>query len=408
MKLTCLIILAFILLSGSAICQTAVPVSTPDAQVKPQNEALDLIRRFQDPRHLNMLQSAMWTVGHDYADFKHMQEILESFGGYMDAIQKSAAGDSGPLDALGGMRSFKEKRGEWLKDGDQAIRAFAAIIIGISGDREKVPQLVGILKRKDSEDRFSRIYDKGRAAIALGLLGAVEYKPDILVLLKSKNRYDRTGAITALTLLGAKENAREVVAILADPDLRFEDDASPIYFLTETGTAKDFKKELSASMLTPFGTETSKAAMYTLVHLGAKEYAPQIAKLLNDEFKKGDAAKALALLGAKEYTTRIGLMLNDKNQLVQEDAALALGLLGAKKYAPKLAVLMENKKNLAHRHAAAAIILMNATAYSARASAILAGAQIETIYLGLNSFHPLVEEEVARLIEKVKAGGKGP
>jgi HEAT repeat protein len=233
----------------------------------------------------------------------------------MDALQKYAAGDTAPWERLGGIKSYKDTLKLWLDDSDQSIRAFAAIVIGISGDREKIPQLVGILKRKDAEERYSGIYDRGRAVIALGLLGAAEYKPDILILLKSKNIHDRSGAITALTLLGAKENAREVIAILANPDLLHEDDESPIYFLIETGTAKDFKKELSAAMLRPFGTDTSKAAMYALVHLDAKEYAPQIAKLLNDEFKRGDAAKALALLGAKEYTARIGMMLNGKDEL---------------------------------------------------------------------------------------------
>ncbi len=89
-------------------------------------------------------------------------------------------------------------------------------------------------------------------------------------MLQSKNQYDRSGAVTALGYFGAKEYAKEVAGLLANKDFQFDDDSSPIYFLVETETAKDYKKELVQVMLGEFRSETSEAAMYALVHLEAK------------------------------------------------------------------------------------------------------------------------------------------
>jgi len=361
-----------------------------------------MVNRFRDPKNAALLESAMWTLGHDYADLNHSNDVTKTLTNYLDAMYKHEAGDPAPLENLGGLTAFKGKLIVWLDDGDQSVRAFAAIVAGISGDRNKVPQLLKLMKRPD-EDEFSVVYDSGRAATALGLLGAAEYKPDILLLLKSKNEYSRSGAIKALTLLGAKENAKEVAAILTDPKINLTDDTSPIYFLVETGTAKDYKKELVAAMQRRFGSETAKAAMYALVRIKAKEEAPQIAKLLTGEFVKGEAAKALALMGATEYTGKIGAMLDDEDESVRADAALALGILGAKEYAPQLAAIMVNKETFANSYAAAAIIMMDATDYTGQAAKILKELKAQGVYLTEGSFHPIVSEEIKPFIEKVKA-----
>ena len=365
-------------------------------------EITALLRRYSDPKHANMLQSAMWTLTHDYADLKRVHEVLSSFEKFMGALQQHAGGNKPPLDSLGGLKAFKEKVASWLGDSDQSVRAFAAIVCGINGDRESIPLLLKIVKRKDADDEYSQIYDKGRAAIGLGLLGATENKADILPFLKSKNDYDRSGAITALTLLGAKEHAKEVAALLGVPN-SFRDDPSPVHFLVETGTAQNHKKELLAAMQSEFNSDTAEAAMYALVRINAKENSADVAKLLADQYKKGDAAKALALLGANEYTDKIGMMLDDEEQRVQVDAALALGILGAKKYAPKLASMMTKKEGFVNSYAAAAIIMINAEEYTADAARILAKLRADGVYLTQSSFHPLVAEQVRPFIEKVKA-----
>jgi HEAT repeat protein len=410
MKLTSPFLVVFLSLSASESCDSR-PLSSPPGEtiaapaqqpVAAEDEVAVLVRRYNDPKHVNMLQSAMWTLSHDYKDLKRVDEVMRSFGQFMAGFQKHVAGDAAPLESLGGVKAFKEKAASWLGDDDQAVRAFGALISGINGDRESIPLLLKIIKRKDAEEEFSQIYDKGRAAIGLGLLGAVDHKPDIVLLLKSKNDYDRSGAITALTLLGAKEHAKEVAAILSDRN-SFRDDPSPVFFLVETGTAKDYKKELLAAMLSQFRGDTAKAAMYALVRIKAKEDSAAIAKLLNDQFRKGDAAKALALLGATEYTEKIGMMLNSEDELTQAAAALALGILGAKKYETRLASMMVRKEGFVNSYAAAAIVMMDSAEYTAQASKILAKFKAEGVYLTDGSFHPLVSEQVAPFIEKVQA-----
>lgn len=400
MKFLILLLSVLIVVPVSGYCQ-----SPPS--VKPDDDVTEIASRFRDRAHVSMLAQAMWTVTHDYADHKHMEEVVfKSFPEYMEAMEKHLQGDRAPLEKLGGIAGFREKLVLWLNDPDQAIRAFAAVIAGISRDREIIPHLVKLMNKKEGEERFSRVYDRGRAAMALGFMRAAEYKPDILQLLKSQNEYNRSGAIAAITLLGAKENAKDVAAILTDPALRDSDDASPIYFLVETGTAKDYKKEIVASMLRPFGGEVAEAAMFALVRIRAKEHSADIAKLLTDRSKKGAAAKALALLGATEYTNKIGAMLEGADELGRADAALALGILGAKKYAPKLAAMMRGETFI-NSYAAAAIIMMDAPAYTAEATKILVDLKEKKVYLTENSFHPLVSEETAPFVQKVWNAANG-
>jgi len=78
----------------------------------------------------------------------------------------------------------------WLKDNDQAIRAFAATMLGISGDQSYSPLLAKLLVRKE-QNADDLIYDRGRAALALGLLQAKEYGKDLVTMLSSANEYDR-------------------------------------------------------------------------------------------------------------------------------------------------------------------------------------------------------------------------
>src|SRR5687768_996711 len=160
-------VLALLLALSISSCESrplSASVSEADAAPIPkavaaEDEITVLVRRYNDPKHANLLQSATWTLTHDYKDFKRIQEVLKSFGQFMDALQKHVGGNTAPLEQLGGVKAFKENTSVWLRDNDQAVRAFGAIIIGINGDRERVPELLKILKRKDPDEKFSDIYD---------------------------------------------------------------------------------------------------------------------------------------------------------------------------------------------------------------------------------------------------------
>lgn len=382
-------------------CQETAQKSTKQP-VQSSTNVVDLIQRFQKPENVNILQGALWTLTHDYADLKHTQEVLQTFQNYFEAFSKYQSNDATSLEKLGGINSFKEKFSALLKDEDQAVRAFAAVILGISGDKNYAPQVAELLKeRKDEKDPLI-IYDRGRAAMSLGLLGEKEYLPQLISLLQSKNQFDRQGAISALIYFGAKEYSKDVAAILTNKEFQFDDDSSPIFFLVETKTAQNYKKELVKAMLGEFRSETSEAAMYALVNIKANETAPEIAKLLSDEFKKGDAAKALTLLNAKEYTDKIALLLKDENSLVRSDAAIALGVLQAKKYAAEVAKLLNDKESFVHNYAATSLLLMEATEFYKLAIPIVEKPFSENTFLTDSAFHPLVINDSRQVTKRLK------
>lgn len=386
-----------ILFSTENFCQNAAqPVKTSSSDVSV------FIQKFQKPENVNILQSALWTLTHDYSDLKRVDEVMKTFQSYFEAFSKYENKDAVPLEKLGGIDAFKNKSAEWLKDDDQAVRAFAAVILGISGDKNYAPQIAELLKDRKYEKKPLIIYDRGRAAMALGLLDAKNYLPQILALLKSKNQFDRQGAISALTYFGAKEYSKDVAAILTNKEFEFDDDSSPIFFLIKTETARNYKKELINVMLGEFRSEMRESAMYALVDLKAKESAPEIAKLLKDEFKKGDAAKALALLNAKEYADEIALLLKDKSGLIKSDAAIALGVLQAKNYAGEVAKLLNDKESYVHNYAATSLLLMEATEYYKTAIPIIEKPLSDKAYLTDSAFHPIVAEDSRRITERLK------
>ncbi len=405
MKVLTINLLLFILVFSAITnveCQNKPQTSSKQISTKQLRDVDLFIERLKKQEHINILQGAMWTLTHDYDDFNHVQEVLKSFQTYLEAIGKYEKGDSSTLAQIGGVKAFKDKLSAWLYDEDQAIRAFAAVLLGISGDKSYSSQVANLLKERKYKDKELIFYDRGRAATALGLMNAKEFIPKIVPLLQSKNEYDRSGVVTALGYFGAKEYAKEIAALLTNKEFQFDDDYSPIYFLIETETAKDYKKELVQVMLGEFRSETTEAAMYALIHLEAKENAKDIAKLLNNKFKKGDAAKALALLGAKEYTDEIALMLKDENSLVRTDAALALGVLKAKKYSSKVAELLTDKESFVANYAATSLILMEATEYYKSAIPIVEKPFSEGAYLTDSAFHPLVLEESRQITDDLK------
>jgi HEAT repeat protein len=90
-------------------------------------------------------------------------------------------------------------------------------MLGVSGDQAYSPQLAKLLARKEkSADEI--IYDRGRAALALGLLQAKEYGKDLVKMISSTNEYDRAGAAMGLGWMGDRENASAVAQLLKDKD----------------------------------------------------------------------------------------------------------------------------------------------------------------------------------------------
>ena len=317
-----------------------------------------VIKRFNEPRHIRMIEGSNWALAHQFDDLDKMKAAFQMMDAYFEAFEKYEQGDKAPLETLGGVAGLKSKLSAMLKGTDSPLRCYAATMIGITGDKSMAPQLAKFLGRTAPKQMYC---ESERAIVALGLLGAVEHKPKIASYLRSIEPNERTAAVRSLALLSATEYAPRIVLILAERTNTH--DTSPIQFLVDTGTAKSYKRELVAAMQDPIGTDRAKAAMYALASVGAKEHAKDIAAQLNDEFRKGDAALALALLGATEYEGNIAALLKAENSLVRCAALLALGILDAKKHVSAVVKLLNDPESFVQPYAAAALVLMRADAY---------------------------------------------
>ena len=192
-----------------------VPELTPIMQ---EVEIRDFLLRLKQEKHWNLLQGATWTLTHDYRDFKHMEEVMHYVQSFFEALDAYEKGNPGPLSKLGGLKQFKDQLAIWLVDDDQSIRAYSAVMLGICGDRAYAKQLADLLNSKKSNPRDLIQYDRGRAAMALGLVGATEHASSLAGLLRSKNEYDRAGAAYGLGFLGSKVHAAAVAKLLDDED----------------------------------------------------------------------------------------------------------------------------------------------------------------------------------------------
>lgn len=209
------IISLFLTVVTFSIVAKSQSVSTNSKQ---SPEIDEFIKRFAVQEHRNLFDGALWTITHDYSDFKHMQEVLKTFQSYFEALGKYEKGDSSAIEKMGGIKAFKNKLAEWLNDDEQAIRAFAAVILGISGDKSFAPQLAELLKERKIKEGDLIRYDRGRAAMSLGLVGAKEYTSNLVKLLESSEENDRAGAAYGLGFLKAKEQAKAVANLLDDEE----------------------------------------------------------------------------------------------------------------------------------------------------------------------------------------------
>jgi HEAT repeat protein len=361
-----------------------------------------ILTRFSEPMSLNMLQSSSWTLAHDYEDLERAMSVLKEFSVFIDALAKHSAGDMTPLETLGGVNRFKEKLAIWASDSDRAIRAFGCVVIGISGDKELVPVLLKVLKESPSDDENEFRYDRARALMALGKLGAVEQKSTIASFLKSSTRGEREGAVYALELLNANEYAPQIAAFLTERDSKFYDDTSPISFLIGTGTAREHKSALVMA-LNSFSSEVSTEAAYALVSIDAREHASNIARLLDDEFRRADAAKALALMGAKRYIPVIAKLLKDESQLVRSAGVLSLGILDAKDYDNQIAALLSDPKGSVGIYAATAILLMRAEKHYKEALPLMGDPTPDREFLtSVSEFNYSVKDKAEALTSRLR------
>lgn len=354
-------------------------------------------KQFSTQQSYNLMTSGLWTLTHAAESKQEVEEMLRLIVLLSESFEKKAPAS---LNEIGGVKGFKDRMASFLTSKDDVVAGFAATMLGISGDRSYAPAIAKLLDKKDppgdSDERYSITTSRGRAAIALSLMGAREYVPKFVEMTRRRNRYDRAGAASALGQLRAKEHAREVAAMLKSAEFRLADDPSPIYALVEMGAAAEYVDEIADVLKDKFRGEVIDVAAYALAKLGARQYAKDIAALLRQEYRKGDAAKALALMGASEYTDEIARMLKDKEGLVRKDALLALGILRATKYTPQVAEHLKDQSYVSN-YAAYALVLLDAEKYVDEIVPLVENAFQKKLYLNADDFNPIVEQELGKI-----------
>ncbi len=378
----------WLLLFGSMM--VAMGQSATQKEAEGRQEVKQLALRFQHPQSVNLITSQMWALTHAGMLKNEVDESIELLVTFLDKASKN--------EDAGSAKEFKSKMAAFLNSKDDIVAGFAAIVLGISGDLSYAPGIAKLLDKKEPpDDRTKPITSRSRAAVALSLMGAREYIPKLVPMLKSQNDYDRMGAALALGQFRSKEHANEVASLLRPENSGLRVDESPIYALMEMGVGPVYAADFARVLHSNFDTEVTKAAAFALAKLGAKEYKQDIAKLLGQEFLKGDAANVLALMGATEYVDQIANLLKAQNGLIRTDALLALGIMRATKYIPQVAKHLKDPEVYVPIYAAYALVLMEADEYADQILPEVEHLYREDLFLGEDRFHPFAEDEIKRI-----------
>lgn len=391
-------VLCLFLIALVANVRSQTPASTPISQGKLLQHDPELQRFLQRFEFFqDRVSSEMWTLIHAYDSKDEVDQVLNY---YLEFFKTVGSDDVTKYDKMGGIQGFKEKFSGFLDSKDPAVKSFALFNIGVMGDKSFASRIAKIVDARDPSffDRFTgeHVFYRGRAAIALGMLGATEFKPNISNLLKSKNESDRSGAIFALADLHGTEYTSQIVGILTDKEFKFEDDDSPIYFLVQTGQEQNYKKEIASTLSNEFKSKTSETAAYALAAMDAKEFAPTIASSLSNRFRRSWAVKALALMNAMEYSDQIALLLKDESILVRSAAATSLGILHSTKHIPLIARLLTDEDGSVRHDAAGALIRLEASKYYAAALQVYGSGQVGKDW-SVTNYHEFVRNKVEQL-----------
>ena len=289
----------------------------------------------------------------------------------------------------GGLAKYRRRVVGLLSSKDITVRGYGAQWLGFVGDDSCKEELVKLLKAKPTAakkpkngelDESALIsdalagFDRQMAATALGTLQAKECVNDLVALLQDPNARVRAGGAMAPAMLKAKEHSDAIVKLL-DYEGGFDpraDEAKMAAILALVALEAKQHAPAIAKMMSkgdgPFG-DAEEMALFALVALDAKEQVKDMAAMLKDDFRCGEAALALALMSATDYAAAISELLKKKDdtRYVRGRAAMALGILRAEKHAADIADLMKNSKDSERTMAAWALILLENKEHAAEA-----------------------------------------
>lgn len=382
----------------------AVAGQPPAKRLSPteQKEYETIQKRFLDPRNEGLMNAGGWTLCHcaDEKEVKKVEKALNRCQAFADSNQIPQIVEAG------GITGIKGGVADLLKNKDSVVRGFGAILLAVIGDVTYKNDIAKLLKDKrgsppESEDKLFHNFDRSRAAMALGLMGAKEYAPKLSALLRSSDDSDRLGAALGLGYMDAREYVAEIAKLLDDDEDRVQIAAMQALGELEAKEQAESIAKLLTSLGDPMLNET---ACYTLARLNAKEQKKDLAEVLREQFRKGHAAKALALLGAKEYTKDIAQLVEDGSALVRCDALIALGILDAKEHTISVAAHLQDGEAFVRPYAAVALVLMGDQTHTKDILALMRPEGKDTAEFSVEPYiklHPVVQDRCNQLRARV-------
>ena len=133
--------------------------------------------------------------------------------------------------------------------------------------------------------------------------------------------------------------------------------------------------------------EKQASAAFPLSLMSAKEYVPRVALMLKNEndFDRVWALKALGEFEAKEYAKDVAELLD--NETLRTDALLTLGIMRAKEYQQQVARYLRDGDEDVRECAAITLVLMDADRYANRIIPVVQRLYRENTFLERHELH---------------------
>lgn len=357
----------------------------------------ELIKRFNDPRTAGLLIRQIWGAVHG-KNSKKEEELIN----LLTLLDPKSARQP----ALSA-REFKNRIASFLDSDDDEAAGMAATLLGVTGDLSFAPEIAKLLDKKDPPaDANGFVQTTGAratAAFALALMPAKDYVPKVALMLKSKNEYDRAGAARALGQFKATEYAKDVAELLKPENVTLLGVESPIAALMDMGVGAEYAAEFARIVRENDDQGLTETAAYALAKLRARQHAKDVARLLDQKYRKAHAAKALAIMGATEYEAQIARLLDDNDSLNRIAALTALGIMRSNKYQLQIARHLRDPDEVVRIYAAFVLVLLDADQYAKRIIPLVERQYRENVFLLEGEFHPFVEDELEEISNRFRA-----
>jgi HEAT repeat protein len=213
------------------------------------------------------------------------------------------------------------------------------------------------------------------------VLNAQEHLSDLVERLHDASPDIRAGAARGLSWMKATQCAPEIAALLSDH--HDEVACAAIEALGRLNATQYIDQIGKLATDQSVSYQQNFVAMQVLVAFDAKEWAGEIAKLMEENdapMVRGRAMLFVALLDGQEFAGMIAKYLDDYD--VKEEAAMALGILGQTQYADKIAAHLRVNNYPSTRQAVVfSLIMMESAEYAGPATRAYREADMERNHL---------------------------